>query len=254
MDKEEALEIISMIADGLDPYDEGDPTKELPENNPVTMRAVCTAIVSLFSNKEKQEIVYKYGTKKLSELTESVNGPLADFLREKEKGAIWSVLQDADYNEKKATKILRIDLSELRTKIQQYGLNSLILTNRFFSENKKSELSLDQYLKKIEVKIIREALNKANFIKKDAAKLLRITFRSLRYKVETYRIEDLPNKTSIGYMENFQIESLNDFMGELEKEIIVEALNLADYNKTKAASMLGISFRSLRYRIEQNGI
>ena len=31
MDKEEALEIISMIADGLDPYGEDDPSKNLPE-------------------------------------------------------------------------------------------------------------------------------------------------------------------------------------------------------------------------------
>jgi len=47
MEKEGALEIISMIADGIDPFGERNPLTNISENNPVTIRALCIAIPSL---------------------------------------------------------------------------------------------------------------------------------------------------------------------------------------------------------------
>ncbi len=41
---------------------------------------------------------------------------------------------------------------------------------------------------------------------------------------------------------------------EIEKRAIVDALEKSRYNKTKAAALLGMSFRSLRYRIKKLGI
>jgi two-component system, NtrC family, response regulator PilR len=41
---------------------------------------------------------------------------------------------------------------------------------------------------------------------------------------------------------------------DLERSAIVQALEQTRYNKTKAAEMLGISFRALRYRIKKLGI
>jgi two-component system response regulator PilR (NtrC family) len=49
--------------------------------------------------------------------------------------------------------------------------------------------SLDDYLEKIERKAIEEALGKTNQNKTAAAKLLGISFRALRYKLEKLGIE-----------------------------------------------------------------
>jgi two-component system response regulator PilR (NtrC family) len=48
--------------------------------------------------------------------------------------------------------------------------------------------------------------------------------------------------------------ALDTQMEDLERRTIVEALEKARYNKTKAAVLLGMSFRSLRYRIKKLGI
>ncbi len=48
--------------------------------------------------------------------------------------------------------------------------------------------------------------------------------------------------------------SLDDYIAEIEKREIIEALELCKYNKTAAAEYLGISFRSLRYRIKRLSI
>ncbi|MDB5986109.1 MAG: sigma-54-dependent Fis family transcriptional regulator, partial [Nevskia sp.] len=47
---------------------------------------------------------------------------------------------------------------------------------------------------------------------------------------------------------------LDNQMEDLERRSIMEALEKARYNKTKAAVLLGMSFRSLRYRIKKLGI
>jgi two-component system response regulator PilR (NtrC family) len=48
--------------------------------------------------------------------------------------------------------------------------------------------------------------------------------------------------------------AFEDQMEEIERRAIREALEKARYNKTKAAALLGMSFRSLRYRIKKLGI
>lgn len=47
---------------------------------------------------------------------------------------------------------------------------------------------------------------------------------------------------------------LQDFLDRLEKDSIVKALNENRYNRTKAAKTLGITVRSLRYRMERLGL
>src|SRR5262249_37756201 len=47
---------------------------------------------------------------------------------------------------------------------------------------------------------------------------------------------------------------LEDQMEEMERKAIIEALEKARYNKTKAAALLGMTFRSLRYRIKKLNI
>jgi two-component system response regulator PilR (NtrC family) len=47
---------------------------------------------------------------------------------------------------------------------------------------------------------------------------------------------------------------LQDFLDQLEKDSIVRALDQSRYNRTKAAKTLGITVRSLRYRMERLGL
>ncbi|PZN30228.1 MAG: sigma-54-dependent Fis family transcriptional regulator [Proteobacteria bacterium] len=49
-------------------------------------------------------------------------------------------------------------------------------------------------------------------------------------------------------------ERLGDALEDIERDAIVRALEQTRYNKTKAAQLLGMSFRSLRYRIKKLGI
>ncbi|WP_297324620.1 sigma-54 dependent transcriptional regulator [Nitrosomonas sp.] len=47
---------------------------------------------------------------------------------------------------------------------------------------------------------------------------------------------------------------LQDFLDQLEKDSIIKALNQSRFNRTKAAKTLGITVRSLRYRMERLGL
>ena len=47
---------------------------------------------------------------------------------------------------------------------------------------------------------------------------------------------------------------LMQYLKEIEKEAILEALEETNYNKTKAAGLLGITFRQLRYKLEAHRI
>jgi two-component system response regulator PilR (NtrC family) len=47
---------------------------------------------------------------------------------------------------------------------------------------------------------------------------------------------------------------LQDYLDQTERNAIVEALEQTRYNKTAAARLLGVTFRSLRYRLERLGI
>jgi two-component system response regulator PilR (NtrC family) len=47
---------------------------------------------------------------------------------------------------------------------------------------------------------------------------------------------------------------LHDFLDQVEREVIMKALESTRFNKTAAAKVLGITFRSLRYRLDRLGI
>jgi len=49
-------------------------------------------------------------------------------------------------------------------------------------------------------------------------------------------------------------ETLDDHMNRIEKQVIIDALAKTGFNRTVAARSLGVTFRSLRYRIERLGI
>lgn len=49
-------------------------------------------------------------------------------------------------------------------------------------------------------------------------------------------------------------ETLDDHINRIEKQLILDALAKTGFNRTAAARLLGVTFRSLRYRIERLGI
>ena len=49
-------------------------------------------------------------------------------------------------------------------------------------------------------------------------------------------------------------QSLDSYIEDIEKKMLEDALQKARYNKTRAAELLGISFRSFRYKLKKFGI
>ena len=47
---------------------------------------------------------------------------------------------------------------------------------------------------------------------------------------------------------------LEKIVGQIEKEILIKAIHRANGVKKKAAKLLGITFRSMRYRVEKYGL
>ncbi|AJE20463.1 sigma-54-dependent transcriptional regulator [Azotobacter chroococcum] len=50
------------------------------------------------------------------------------------------------------------------------------------------------------------------------------------------------------------IDNLEDYLEELERKLIMQALEETRWNRTAAAERLGLSFRSMRYRLKKLGI
>jgi two-component system, NtrC family, response regulator PilR len=64
--------------------------------------------------------------------------------------------------------------------------------------------------------------------------------------------DTLPDQGSIG--DRPDDRSLDDYIEDVERRILENALREARYNKTEAARQLGITFRSLRYKLKKYGI
>ncbi|MEO8004158.1 MAG: sigma-54 dependent transcriptional regulator [Betaproteobacteria bacterium] len=65
--------------------------------------------------------------------------------------------------------------------------------------------------------------------------------------------EDLPEPMA-GAAGGDSKAPLQDYLDRVEKEAITEALEKTRYNRTAAAKLLGITFRSMRYRMERLGL
>ena len=69
------------------------------------------------------------------------------------------------------------------------------------------------------------------------------------------RIKPLPNNNQISSdTEQATGESLEDYLLGIEKNLIVKALDETRWNRTAAAKKLGMTFRSLRYRLKKLGL
>lgn len=83
-------------------------------------------------------------------------------------------------------------------------------------------------------------------------------------KAHDLQINEVPNLSSVDktasktkanhFSRCAEYASLDDYLAEIEKEVIVDALESVRWNKTLAAKELGITFRSLRYRLQKLGL
>ena len=79
---------------------------------------------------------------------------------------------------------------------------------------------------------------------------------------QSEKVYSTPGKTSVRQNTGIvdyparcaEYPSLDEYLQDVEKEILCNALEQAKWNKTLAAKHLGISFRSLRYRLQKLGL
>lgn len=81
--------------------------------------------------------------------------------------------------------------------------------------------------------------------------------QSLKEKISTPSQSDnvIQNTTTFGLSDKkLPEEGLEQYLEKVEKEVLINALNLTHWNRTLAAKKLGMTFRSLRYRLKKFGL
>ncbi len=68
------------------------------------------------------------------------------------------------------------------------------------------------------------------------------------------RLADASPATETGEASLAQIDNLEDYLEEIERKLIMQALEETRWNRTAAAQRLGLTFRSMRYRLKKLGI
>lgn len=74
---------------------------------------------------------------------------------------------------------------------------------------------------------------------------------------DSIEVDDLhlgPEEIHADEVEGRGSETLDEYLNRLERQAILEALQKAEGNRTAAARLLGVTFRSMRYRLERLGI
>jgi len=73
-------------------------------------------------------------------------------------------------------------------------------------------------------------------------------------KASDLRLADATGATETGDTSLAQIDNLEDHLEEVERKLITQALEETRWNRTAAAQRLGLSFRSMRYRLKKLGL
>ncbi|EMQ5441695.1 sigma-54-dependent Fis family transcriptional regulator [Pseudomonas aeruginosa] len=68
------------------------------------------------------------------------------------------------------------------------------------------------------------------------------------------RLADAPGASQEGAASLSEIDNLEDYLEDLERKLIMQALEETRWNRTAAAQRLGLTFRSMRYRLKKLGI
>ncbi|ANF27876.1 sigma-54-dependent transcriptional regulator [Stutzerimonas stutzeri] len=73
-------------------------------------------------------------------------------------------------------------------------------------------------------------------------------------KPSDLRLSEAPGMPENGEASLAQIDNLEDHLEEVERKLIMQALEETRWNRTAAAQRLGLSFRSMRYRLKKLGL
>jgi len=73
-------------------------------------------------------------------------------------------------------------------------------------------------------------------------------------KASDLRLSEAPGAPENGEASLAQIDNLEDHLEEVERKLIMQALEETRWNRTAAAQRLGLSFRSMRYRLKKLGL
>ncbi len=73
-------------------------------------------------------------------------------------------------------------------------------------------------------------------------------------QADDLRLADAAPAGESGEASLAQIDNLEDYLEEIERKLIMQALEETRWNRTAAAQRLGLSFRSMRYRLKKLGI
>ena len=75
-----------------------------------------------------------------------------------------------------------------------------------------------------------------------------------RITASDLRLADCSPANESGETSLAQIDNLEDHLEAIERKLIMQALEETRWNRTAAAQRLGLSFRSMRYRLKKLGI
>ncbi|MEO4047234.1 sigma-54 dependent transcriptional regulator [Pseudomonas sp. CAU 1711] len=73
-------------------------------------------------------------------------------------------------------------------------------------------------------------------------------------QADDLRLADAAPAGEAGEASLAQIDNLEDYLEEIERKLIMQALEETRWNRTAAAQRLGLTFRSMRYRLKKLGI
>jgi two-component system response regulator PilR (NtrC family) len=68
------------------------------------------------------------------------------------------------------------------------------------------------------------------------------------------RLAEASAPTENGEASLAQIDNMEDYLEDIERKLIMQALEETRWNRTAAAQRLGLTFRSMRYRLKKLGI
>lgn len=103
-------------------------------------------------------------------------------------------------------------------------------------------------IQKVESEAILDALQRTNWNRKEAASFLSISYKALLYKIKDYQIQiEKQNRSKKGIpLKDIAKRALQ----EAESVAISEALQKTGWNKKRAAKLLSVSYKALRYKIQ----
>ncbi|MFT5425822.1 MAG: two-component system response regulator PilR (NtrC family) [Gammaproteobacteria bacterium] len=140
--------------------------------------------------------------------------------------------------------VIEIKIPSLRERYEDIPLLvDFIFKERVNCHNKKFSLST----------VAREKLNSYHF-PGNVRELENILERAVTLcEGNIINVDDLqlPETKEVSGESNNGDKPLDSYLGDIERESILDALEKTRWNKTKAAKLLGISFRALRYRLQK---